>query len=403
MRHIAPELERLLASEAKMAFLSGPRQVGKTTLAKELLARAGQAANYFNWDVDAHRRALLRDPGGFWSVPPSPAKARLVLDEIHKFPRWKRFLKGLHDSAPGAAEVLVTGSGRLDVYQRGGDSLFGRYALYRLHPFSVGELLSGGREAVLPPDEFWRRALSGTPPSGAAEALASVERFTGFPEPLFAQNANRLVRWRSARRRLVVREDLRDLTRIQDLGLVDALTMLLPERVGAPLSLNALSGDLRVAYGSARDWVAALGRLYYLFEIRPYAGKLVRALRREGKVYLYDPTEPATPGARFENLVALHLLKLCDAWTDLGYGDYSLCYARDREKREVDFVVVESGQAVALVEAKLSEAEPNPALSYFHERFKTRYAVQVVREAARGTPPSRSPAVVPAAAFLGWV
>lgn len=400
MRYLAPELERLLTEEGKLAFLSGPRQVGKTTLARSILARVGQEGNYFNWDVDAHRKALLRTPGAFWTHPPPPAKARLVLDEIHKFPRWKRFLKGLYDAAPGALQVLVTGSGRFDVYQRGGDSLFGRHALYRLHPFTVGELLSGGRAPVPPPAEFWKNALSGTTPAGAEEALASIERFTGFPEPLLAQSETRLVRWRSARRRLVLREDLRDLTRIRDLGLVEALAALLPDRVGAPLSLNALSVSLGVAYGSVRDWTAALGRLYYTFELRPYAGKLARALRREGKVYLFDPSELESPGARFENLVALHLLKLCDAWTDLGYGDYSLHYVRDREKREVDFLIAESGKAKVLVEAKLSDRAPSPALAYFHERLGTERAMQVVRTPGKLR---LDGSVVSAAGFLGWI
>lgn len=407
MRYLSPELLRLLSEERKMAFIAGPRQVGKTTLGRWLLAQAGQAGNYFNWDIDAHRRGILRDPEHFWAgrVELSGGRRpRLLLDEIHKFPRWKRFLKGLYDSVGTEAEILVTGSGRLDVYQRGGDSLLGRYSLYRLHPFTAGELLAADRATVREPKEFWTRALSGQAPAGAREALESVERFTGFPEPLLAASDSRLRRWRRSRRQLVFREDLRDLSQIREIGLVEALAALLPERVASPLSLNALAEDLGVAFGSVRTWVETLGRLYYLFELRPYAGRLARSLRREAKVYLYDPTEIESPGARFENLVALHLRKLCDAWNDWGSGDFSLHYVRDKEKRETDFLIAESGRPHALIEAKLSDAAESPSLRYFAERLKPAHAVQLVRDPGRpGIARTAHSVSVPAEKFLAWV
>lgn len=368
-----------------MAFVAGPRQVGKTTLVRHLLERAAQPGNYFNWDVESHRREILRAPEGFWTTPDS-GRPRIALDEIHKYPRWKRFLKGLYDATGARAEILVTGSGRLDVYQRGGDSLLGRYGLYRLHPFTLGETLASGRAPVLEPRELWRRVREEAPPAGAADALARLERFTGFPEPLFADSERRLRRWRRGRHHLVIREDLRDLTRIRDIGLVEALAALLPERAGSPLSLNALSEDLGVAFGSVRTWVEALARLYYIFELRPYAGRLARTLRREAKVYLFDFSEIPEPGARFENLVALHLLKLRDAWNDWGLGDYELHYVRDKEKREVDFLLTESRRPYLLLETKLSAREVSPSLLYFRERLKPAYCVQLSREEPPRTP-----------------
>ncbi len=366
-----------------MAFVSGPRQAGKTTLVRHLLELTAQAGNYFNWDVESHRKAILRHPEGFWDAA-GATRARIALDEIHKYPRWKRFLKGLYDAAGARTDILVTGSGRLDVYQRGGDSLLGRYGLYRLHPFTLGEMLAPDRATVRAPEELWRLAAPGAPPPGAEQALAQLERLTGFPEPLFSGSESRLRRWRRARHHLVIREDLRDLTRIRDIGLVEALAALLPERVGAPLSLNALSEDLGVAVGAGRAWVGARGRRYYLFEIRPYAGRLARALRREAKVYLFDFSEIADPGARFENLVALHLLKLRDAWNDWGLGDFELHYVRDKEKREVDFLLTESRRPYLLLEAKLSAQDVSPSLLYFQERLKPAYTVQLSREEPRG-------------------
>ena len=402
MRYLHGELLRLLDEEGKMAFVAGPRQVGKTTLVRSLLPDEAANAGYFNWDVESHRRAVLRSPERFWEGAPARVGQlpRIVLDEIHKYPRWKRFLKGLFDASRGTVEILVTGSGRLDVYQKGGDSLFGRYGLYRLHPFTLGELLDSDRATVLAPADFWR-ALAEPPPPGTAAKLDLLERFTGFPEPLFAQSELRLQRWRKAHRDLILREDLHDLTRIRDIGLIDSLVDLLPGRVGSPLSLNALREDLGVAFGTVQTWLAALERLYYLFEIRPYAGRLARALRREGKVYLYDFTRIAEPGPRFENLVALALRKLCDAWTDFGHGDFALCYVRDKEKHEVDFLITESGKPHALIETKLGDSTVAPALHYFHERLRPVHSIQLVRNLAHPLAAAKGmPAVYPAAWFL---
>lgn len=168
--------------------------------------------------------------------------------------------------------------------------------------------------------------------------------------------------------------------RIREIGLVDHLVELLPDRVGSPLSVNALREDLGVAFETAKAWLATLGRLYYAFELRPFAGKLARTLRREAKVYLFDFTEIDDPGARFENLVALHLTKLVDAWNDRGHGDFALWYVRDKERREVDFLVTERRRPYLLVETKLADDRVSPALRYFRDRLKPRHAVQLMRE-----------------------
>jgi uncharacterized protein len=397
MRYVESSVLSALALR-KMAFIAGPRQVGKTTLARSLLAQPEAA--YFNWDVDAHRRALLKAPTDFW---PADRVDRIVLDEIHKYPRWKRLLKGLYDTRGRDVEILVTGSGRLDVYQRGGDSLLGRYFLNRLHPFTVGELLAAGRQNVLPPSEFIRELLAGgaVAEAKAEDALARIERFTGFPEPLFSGRMDVLRRWRRARRELVLREDLRDLTRIRDLGLIDQMVELLPERVGSPLSVNALREDIGVAFDTVKSWIETLQRLYYLFEIRPFAGKLARTLRREAKVYLYDYSVVEDAGARFENIVALHLRKLVDAWNDQGEGDFALCYVRDKERREVDFLVTERRRPWLLIETQLSGRDVSPSLRYYRNQFRVPHTVQLVRSGSRFS--SDGVVVVPAAAALALI
>jgi predicted AAA+ superfamily ATPase len=408
MRYLSSEIDRFFSEAAKMAFVAGPRQVGKTTLAKHLLALVASDAFYFNWDIESHRKAIIRNPEEFWQVSgmlASKGKQRIGLDEIHKYPRWKRFLKGLYDARGKDLEVIVTGSGRLDIYQRGGDSLFGRYQLYRLHPFTLGEFLRESRQTVCPPGEFWQKVTDGRTPAGAKEGLENIEALTGFPEPLFSGSEARLRRWRRSHQTLVVREDLRDLTRIREIGLVETLVALLPERIGSPLSVNSLREDLGINFMTAQGWLEALERLYYLFKIRPYAGRMARTLRREEKVYLFDFTVIENSGGRFENLVALHLRKLCDAWTDWGYGDFALHYVRDREKREVDFLITENQKPYALVEAKLTGEEIDPNLKYFHDRLRPAYSVQVVRAPHKNKGLFASDGVfrIPATHFLSFI
>jgi len=169
MRYLTAPLEEILRLENKMVFISGPRQVGKTTLVQALLERVGESDRYFNWDNERHRKMILKNPDSFWTLsfppPQGSAKVRLALDEIHKYPRWKRFLKGLFDVHRKQMECLVTGSGRLDVYQKGGDSLLGRYALFHLHPFTAREYLKPNRP-VYSPNEFWNSVTQSPAPTG---------------------------------------------------------------------------------------------------------------------------------------------------------------------------------------------------------------------------------------------
>ena len=169
-----------------MAFITGPRQVGKTTLARFLLKEVG-SDNYFNWDDGETRRRILRSSGSFWESPGSNP-SRIVLDEIHKYPRWKRFLKGFFDLQRDRVEVMVTGSGRLDIYQRGGDSLFGRYHLLHLLPFSLGEL---ARPKTIPAPLDHTSSIEKVfePPDAVLkEGYQSLWNLNGFPEPLFPEN-----------------------------------------------------------------------------------------------------------------------------------------------------------------------------------------------------------------------
>lgn len=323
----------------KMVFLGGPRQVGKTTLALELLgAQTRRHPGYLNWDNARIRPGLMRGdlPGG---------QKLLVLDEIHKFPRWRNLVKGFYDTEGDRVSILVTGSARLDHYRKGGDSLQGRYHHYRLHPFSLGEL---GGEA---PDD-----------------LESLMRFGGFPEPLLAGNTRTWRRWQRERLSRVVYEDLRDLEDVRRIALVELLVEALPDRVGSPLSIRSLSEDLQVAHQTASRWLTMLENLYVCFRIPPFGAPRIRAVKKENKLYLWDWSQVPGKGERFENLVACHLLKYCHYREDTEGHRMELRFIRDTDRREVDFVVLRDSQPLFGVECKSGEKAPGPAIAYFRAR-----------------------------------
>ncbi len=355
---------------SKMVFVAGPRQVGKTTLAQQILAASGSGV-YLSWDNREDRREIraARWPGG---------EALVVLDGLHKWRSWKGWIKGEFDKHREHLRFLVTGSARMDVYRRGGDSLQGRYHHYRLHPFTLGELQSrGGPEPPAPGAELQ------IPARASREALASLMKFGGFPEPFLAQSERTLRRWQKERLERFFREDVRDLEAVRELSSLQILADLLPERVGSPLSLNALREDLEASHRAVTLWVEILERLYHVFRLRPHASAKVRALRKMPKLYLWDWGLIPEPGPRLENLVAAHLLKLVHLLQDRDGHSVDLRYLRDRSGRETDFLVVVGQKPWLAVEVKLTSTQIDPALVYFRERLGIPWTYQVVLESER--------------------
>lgn len=382
-----------LGKYRQMVFLSGPRQVGKTTVAR------GVAEAYFDWDNVDSREILLKGPGAVAEkagLTKLSAGLRVVaFDEIHKFGKWKDFLKGFFDTYEADVRVVVTGSGRLDAFNRGGDSLMGRYFPYRVHPLGVAELLGGD----LPREGRLTREPSSLP----EEDWAALWTHGGFPEPYARRDAAFTRRWRSLRVQQLLRKDVADLRAVRELGQMEVLARILARRTGEQLVAAGLANEVRTSENTVREWVGVFEALHYGFTVRPYAVNVENSLRKTPKWYLRDWSGVADAGKRAETFVACHLLKAVEGWTDLGLGEFGLFYLRDKKKREVDFLVTRDGTPWFLAEVKKGEESLSPNLAYFQKATGAAHAFQVVVDAdyveadcfARG-----GPVVVPARTFL---
>lgn len=343
--HILNDLKK------KMVFIGGPRQVGKTTLAKHLLESSFPDGRYFNWDYSDDRQDLL---AGKWVND----AGLIIFDELHKYRDWKNWIKGIYDTNETSSQFLVTGSARLDVYRRGGDSLLGRYHYWRLHPFGL--------------DEFPRNM---TP----KEAFDRLMRVGGFPEPFLDGDEREARRWRRERFERIIKEDIRDLEYVRQVSMLDLFIHQLRTRVGSLIVMSNLAGEIQVSPKTATKWLDVLERMYLVFAVRPYTKNLPRAVIKPPKVFFYDNADViGSEGAVFENLVATQILKKIHLLEDREGYRYELRYIRDKEGREVDFVILKDGMIEELIEAKFSDDKVSRHLRYYAEKLNPPKVTQIV-------------------------
>ena len=333
-----------------MVLLAGPRQAGKTWLAQEVAKRYSNAV-YLNYD-DLEQRQIMRDRA--WPLNTD----LLILDELHKMPQWKNFLKGLYDTKPAHLHLLVTGSARLEVYQQAGDSLAGRYFLHHLFPFSAAELKSTQQPADL--DRLIVRS--------------------GFPEPYLAENDTEAARWRMQYITSLVHTDVLEFENIQNLKNLQTVFELLRTKVGSPVSYKSIAEDVAISPTTVKKYIQILEALYVVFSVRPYSKNIARSLLKEPKIYFFDSgLVKGDKGVCFENLVATSLLKTVYAYRDYRAEPYQLNYIRTKDGQEIDFALVCDEQVTQLIEVKYADSSIAPFLKNFAARYQFP-AIQLVKE-----------------------
>lgn len=342
----------------KIVFVTGPRQVGKTFLAKQIMENFAHP-QYLNYD-NINDLRIINDTS--WALNTD----LIVFDEIHKMKNWKRYIKGVYDSKPEYQSILVTGSARLDTFRQTGDSLAGRYLHLRLNPVSVKEI-----SPIIPK---------------AYDALELLNTFGGFPEPLLnainLENEKATIesaRWKNQYYSDIIREDILEFSRIGEIKTMKTLLQLLRTKVGSPLSLNSIANDLQVSPNTIKKYVQILESLYIIFLVAPFHKNIARSILKEPKVYFYDTSfVEGDEGLKLENTCAISLLKHVQFLFDTKGENIKLNYVRTKDNKEVDFAIARNGELTQLIEVKLSDNKVSPSLKYFAERFKSVEAIQLV-------------------------
>ncbi|OGN64075.1 MAG: hypothetical protein A3E80_02635 [Chlamydiae bacterium RIFCSPHIGHO2_12_FULL_49_9] len=398
MRRIYQELiQDHLLRLRQMVFLMGPRQVGKTTLSLAA-AEIHPRHSYFNWDNPAEKLLFIEGPDAIAKqadlLELAKEKPVLIFDEIHKYRKWKQFLKGFFDAYERTSKMIITGSSRLNVYKRGGDSLMGRYFYYRIHPLTVAEITA----PYLIEDEIRKN-----PKPISDEDWNALMEHGGFPEPFLQRSKSFSRRLQAIRKDQLFREDIRDGTRIQELAQLELLAELLRKQAAQAMDYVSLSKKVGVSIDTIRRWIEVLKSFYYCFSIQPWSKNISRSLLKEPKLYLWDWSLVEEEGHHHENLVASHLLKAVHFWTDRGLGNFGLYYLRTKDKIEVDFLVTKNGKPWFLVEVKTKAKGLSSSLYRFQEETGAPHAFQIAFDLPfvdKNCFEEKGPILVPAKTFL---
>lgn len=349
----------------QMRFIIGPRQSGKTTLAKFKLEREKSLRLYYLWDLRSVRNRYKSNQLFFTADSPPARKPQWVcFDEIHKIPKWKNALKAIFDSASDHYRFIISGSAKLGLFRKAGDSLSGRYFTFHLFPLALHEVARRPASLNLSPGtarDFIQRKLDSA--VYREEELCALLEYSGFPEPFLKQSKVFLSKWSEDYTDTVIKEDIGSLTRIIDKEYLYDLYDLLPETTGNPISASALASHLELSHPTVKNYLRRLEEFYLAFKIHPYSKNIKRALLKAPKCYLYNWTRIKDPGKRFENYVAAELVTQIHLWGEASEDRYHLFYIRNKQKEETDFLLLKNKEPWLLLETKLSDG-PIPGHQY---------------------------------------
>ena len=339
----------------KIVLLTGPRQTGKTTLSKMLMT----GFDYFNYDNSEDRLSLLQKS---WDR----SKNLIIFDELHKLKNWKSWLKGIYDTEGVPPAIIVTGSAKLDVYRKVGDSLAGRFFQFRLHPLDLKEINN-----ILKPENLHSE-------------LDKLLNTGGFPEPFLNGRSRFYKRWKKSHLDIIIKQDLIDLENVQQITSIETLIQLLKKRVGSPVSYSSLARDLQCSDKTIKRWLTILENMYVIFRVPPFHKNIARSILKSPKFYFYDTGQVVgDSGAKLENLVACALLKEIHYLTDCHGEEKYLYYLRNKDGREVDFCITSNEDPYLMVEVKWSDENVNPNFKIFKKYFPEVRMVQIVKELKR--------------------
>jgi len=337
----------------KIILISGPRQTGKTTVSKQL----NDDYDYFNYDSKEDRLAIQQKN---WDR----SKQLIIFDELHKMKQWKRWLKGVFDTEGIPPQILVTGSAKLDIHKRVGDSLAGRYFQYRLHPFDLKEI-----------DQFLDVSLE--------EGFETLWHCSGFPEPFLEGSKTYYRRWRQSHIDIILRQDLIDLSSVRDIESVQTLVLLLSQRAGSTVSYANLARDLDRDPNTIKRWLQLLENLYIIHRVTPYNRNIARSLKKEPKFYFYDHALVEDAGARLENIVANALKKELHFLEDTQGIKGTLHYLRTKDGQELDFLVNLDATPTHLIEVKMGNSNCARGFQHFGHLFPNALHLQLVKNLSR--------------------
>ena len=361
-----------------MIFLAGPRQVGKTTLAK-IIAKDFNNSLYFNYDIIDNKKKLIDNPFFYEEVNrKDSSKPLIIFDEIHKYNDWKNYLKGVYDRDSENFIFLILGSGRLNIYKKGGDSLAGRYILFHIWPFTISELSYKNRDLkrflsnVIDMEKIHTTNINITD-------WKKLSKFSGFPDPFIKADNDFYNIWSKNYKHQLLREDIQDIIQVKKADQISILLSLIPSRIGSPLSIDNLARDISVSFDSVKNWLTIFENFFLIFFVPPWSKKISRSISAQQKIYLMDYAGIESKGARFENMIALELYRAVNTWNDQGLGSFSLHYIRNKEKEEIDFLIAENNKPLFMIEAKLSDKIPSKEI-YKFQKILNIPAIQLVNK-----------------------